>query len=80
MSNHIYSIGEKVVFRSSPATIFAANAGTFTVKAQMPPLGEQLQYRIKRDSETFERVVLEDQLSPVASSKKANQDFFRFRP
>jgi hypothetical protein len=80
MPNHIYSIGATVIFRPAPAVFSAAAGGTFTVKAQMPALGESLQYRIKRDSETFERVVLEDQLSPVASTKKANQDFFRFRP
>ncbi len=79
MSNHIYSIGETVIFRSNPATFSASDAGTFTVKAQMPPLGEQLQYRIKRDSEAFERVVLEHQLSPLASTKKANSDSLWFQ-
>ncbi len=76
MPNHIYSIGETVIFRSDPATFSAADAGTFTVKAQMPPLGKSLQYRIKRDSEAFERVVLEDQLSPLASTKKAHSGVF----
>ena len=34
-----------------------------SVVRQIPPLGPQMQYRVKFDEEKFERVVLETQLS-----------------
>ena len=65
MATHLYSIGETVTL--NPIMSFKRAEG-YTVKAQLPPSGDTLQYRIKCSSEAFERVVFEHQISsrPVA--------------
>jgi hypothetical protein len=58
---HIYRVGEKVIL-DSRAGYSLKSDGAFTVVAQLPPLGVDLQYRIKSSSEPYERVALEHQL------------------
>ena len=62
---HLYLVGEKVTF--NPGIGFNVKAGgAFTVLAQLPPLRDAFQYRIKSDSEPYERVVSEAQLAPLS--------------
>gem|GEM_PF-1600527 len=75
MANHLYALGSDVLFMPD-AHISGMVAGTYKVRAQMPPLGDSPQYRIKRESEPFERVVLEQQLSAQPQAKSADT-FFR---
>jgi hypothetical protein len=70
---HIYLIGDEVTL--NPVMSIKTAEG-YTVKAQLPPSGDTLQYRIKCVSEPFERVVFEHQISipPIAkpSAPKRN--------
>ena len=65
MPPHLFSVGDRV---SLAATMRAADLGQdiFTVKARMPHVGTRLQYRVKTDGEPYERVVTEEQLTPLA--------------
>lgn len=63
MSRHLYMVGEEVVFGRHSGTFSPRAGGTYTIKAQLPPLGDHLQYRIKSATEPHERVVVEHQLS-----------------
>jgi hypothetical protein len=65
MSAHLYLVGETVTLNP---VMFSKRAEGYTVKAQLPPSGDTLQYRVKSDSEPFQRVVFEHQISsrPVA--------------
>ena len=61
MSRHLYNVGEAVVLIPHWGH-YVKTAGAYVVSAQMPPLGNVLQYRIKCASEPYERVVAEHQL------------------
>jgi hypothetical protein len=49
-------------------------ANAYIVSAQLPPLGDTLQYRIKCGSEPYERVVAEHQLNRLDAETKAPAD------
>jgi len=59
---HRYRIGEMVIL-DSHGLYSLKSSGTFTVLAQLPPLGSDLQYRVKSIGEPYARVVLEHQLT-----------------
>jgi hypothetical protein len=61
---HIYEIGEKVMLDARGGYVRNLS-DTFSVLAQLPPVGDDLQYRIKSVNEPHERVVAEHQLKPV---------------
>jgi hypothetical protein len=79
MSIHIFHVGDKVLLRPHFASRTAAS-NVYTVKAQLPPLGDQHQYRVRCDSESYERVAVEDQLSPVTDNPSASDLFAGFAP
>lgn len=59
---HLYQIGETVTF--DPRNGNRRNPlGEFSVLAQMPPSGDEFQYRIKSAKESHQRVVTEHQLT-----------------
>ena len=55
MTRHIYSIGQHVSF-DKRVGIYLKRAGVFAVTKLLPPLGAELQYRIKSEGEAHERV------------------------
>ncbi|MGH6847069.1 MAG: hypothetical protein ACREC0_06435 [Methylocella sp.] len=61
MTRHIYSIGQQVSFNGRLG-IYLKRAGVFTVTKLLPPLGAELQYRIKSEGEAHERVASEHEL------------------
>jgi hypothetical protein len=65
MSSHIYSIGQRVSFdkRAGP---YPARSGVYSIIKLLPPVGVELQYRIKSDAEAYERVASEHELRAVA--------------
>lgn len=73
MDYHLYQIGEEVTFEGRFEGVRAA--GGYTVKAQLPPLGDELQYRIRSATEPHERVVLEHQLKRQVPDN--SKSFFR---
>jgi hypothetical protein len=72
--SHLYQVGETVIL-DSRAGYFLKPDTAFTVVAQLPPLGTDLQYRIKSIGERHERVALEHQLSRALSRDAPAADF-----
>jgi hypothetical protein len=62
MSSHLYNVGEAVTLTPHSGH-YLKTSSAYVVSAQMPPLGDVLQYRIKCASEPYERVVGEHQLN-----------------
>lgn len=62
---HKFQIGQNVLFTANTATRPAA-AGSYSVVRLLPSDGGDAQYRIKSQTEAFERVARESQLDPVA--------------
>jgi hypothetical protein len=62
MSRHLYNVGDAVNLTPHSGH-FSKTTGAYVISAQMPPLGDVLQYRIKSASEPYERVVAEHQLT-----------------
>ncbi len=77
-TGHLYKRGETVLLDAHLRYFLGAN-GVFTVVAQLPPLGNDLQYRIKSLKEPYERVVLEHQLSPKSGENGAASVFLHDR-
>jgi hypothetical protein len=63
---HVYVIGEKVIVNPAAGSNAKTNEA-FTVRAQLPPLGDVFQYRVKCDSEPYERVVSEAQIERISA-------------
>jgi hypothetical protein len=68
MTRHIYSIGQQVRL-DGPGRTFLKLAGVFTVTRLLPPLGVEMQYRIKSETEAHERVAVEQELRVVEVAK-----------
>jgi hypothetical protein len=71
MTKHIYSIGQSVRL--------GARAGTnldpteiYTVTALLPPVGVELQYRIRNEREKHERVAVEHLMRSVEPEKASS--------
>ena len=68
MPTHRFELGAAVTLTAEGPP--APTAGPYIVEVQLPPLGPQLQYRIKSEREGFRRVVVEHKLtrlSPVTT-------------
>jgi len=61
---YLYEIGETVTLDARGGHLRDTN-DTFSVLAQLPPMGDDLQYRIKNVNEPYQRVVAEHQLRRV---------------
>lgn len=59
--SHKFSVGQTVLFTSSPISRPGAS-GTYKVVRLLPSDGDDYQYRIKNSGEAFERVAKESQL------------------
>ncbi len=64
MPSHLYLVGQTVSVDGREQ--FYTKLNPFTVEAQLPPVGDILQYRVKSMSEYCRRVVREDRLSADA--------------
>ncbi len=71
MASHQFSIGEVVTLNWQPGGL-AKKEIFYTVKSQMPPVGVELQYRIKSIGEPYERVVTEHQLTRLDAAAEAD--------
>lgn len=67
-ANHIYIIGQQVRMKSS----FQKLPKLFKITATLPPVGGDLQYRIRSDQENHERVTTQDNLEPVTEILPTN--------
>jgi hypothetical protein len=73
MSDHLYNVGEAVTLTPHSGH-YLKTSGAYVVSAQMPPLGDVLQYRIKCAAEPYERVVAEHQLNRADAELVAATD------
>ena len=73
MTGHIYSIGQQVSL-DGPGRTYLKVAGVFTVTKLLPPLGVELQYRIKSDREAHERVAVGGGSIVAANSRLSSVD------
>lgn len=64
MTRHIYSVGQQVSFVGRVVT-YLRRAGVFTITKLLPPVGAELQYRVKSEHEGHERVASEHELHVV---------------
>ncbi len=71
MATHQFSIGELVTLNWQPGGLFPKDS-SYTIKSQMPPVGVELQYRIKSTGEPYERVVTEHQLTKLTFRTEAD--------
>lgn len=66
---YLYKIGETVSFDAWGG--YCQNPGdTFSVLAQLPPVGGDLQYRIKSANEPYQRMAAENQLKRVVGARE----------
>ena len=65
MASHKYSVGQRVSFLPGGGSQ-SRLSGNFTIVRLLPSETRDLQYRVKCDQETHERVVLESQLAATA--------------
>jgi hypothetical protein len=70
MSRHLFDVGQPVALTPHSGT-YLKTPNAYVVSAQLPPLGDTLQYRIKCVSEPYERVVAEHQLNLLNEDAKA---------
>lgn len=72
---HLYEIGETVTL--DPRGGYLRDPGEpFSVLAQLPPAGDEFQYRIKSASEPYQRVAAEHQLKRVGQAAGCSADVF----
>jgi hypothetical protein len=62
VSGHSFRVGQKVTLASNALNKFGAGGG-YVVTKQLPEQGGEREYRIKRASESHERVARESELA-----------------
>jgi hypothetical protein len=65
-AGHRYAIGERLAMAPGGRE-FARGAATCTIVSRLPHEGGPLRYRVRSDSETYERIVDENDLSVLPS-------------
>jgi hypothetical protein len=68
MTLHMYQVGE-IVGLAAHAGLNTTPAGRYKIARTLPALGTELQYRVKGDHESFERVVREAQIIALPPSR-----------
>jgi hypothetical protein len=79
MTKHRYSVGQQVSYDGRAGTYFK-RAGVFTVTKLLPPVGAELQYRIKSTGEAHERVASEHELQATEVGKPVSAAESRLPP
>ncbi len=70
MTKHRYSIGDLVVLKDGPVRL-ARSGGACKVLATLPETGGSRQYRVRFESESFDRCIAETDIDPSRSSASA---------
>lgn len=71
MSKHKFSIGDTIFLKDGPVRV-ARGAGACKIVATLPETGSIRQYRVRYETENFDRCIAEDDIDPTRShsSKK----------
>jgi hypothetical protein len=67
---HAFAIGQAVRLKGG----FLRSGNTFFVTATLPPIGDSPQYRIRNDTEKFERMATQADLEPVIAPTGSQSD------
>jgi len=68
---HLFAVGQAVRLKDGfQRPVMAADI--YRITATLPPRGESLQYRIRKDDERHERVATQDSLEAVTSLAEGN--------
>jgi hypothetical protein len=70
MTRHVYSIGDTVVLKDGPVRLARSN-GACKVLATLPETGGSRQYRVRFESESFDRCIAESDIDPSRSKASA---------
>jgi hypothetical protein len=66
LTRHIYAIGDQLVLKEGPVRLARSN-GTCKVLATLPETGGSRQYRVRFESESFDRCIAESDIDPSRS-------------
>jgi hypothetical protein len=70
MTRHLYSIGDTVTLKDGPVRLARSN-GACKVLATLPETGGSRQYRVRFESESFDRCIAETDIDPSRSNASA---------
>lgn len=70
MRKHLYSIGDSVMLKDGPVRV-ARSGGACKVLATLPETGGSRQYRVRFESESFDRCIAETDIDPSRSKASA---------
>lgn len=70
MSKHLYSTGDLLVLKEGPVRL-ARSGGTCKVLATLPETGGSRQYRVRFESESFDRCIAETDIDQSRSKASA---------
>lgn len=70
MTRHVYSIGDTVTLKDGPVRLARSN-GACKVLAALPETGGSRQYRVRFESESFDRCIAESDIDPSRSKASA---------
>ncbi|MFN3501730.1 MAG: hypothetical protein ACK4ZJ_05695, partial [Allorhizobium sp.] len=70
MTRHLYSIGDTVTLKDGPVRLARSN-GACKVLATLPETGGSRQYRVRFESESFDRCIAETDIDPSRSKASA---------
>ncbi|MFN3318588.1 MAG: cold-shock protein [Allorhizobium sp.] len=70
MTRHVYSIGDTVVLKDGPVRLARSN-GACKVLATLPETGGSRQYRVRFESESFDRCIAEADIDSSRSKASA---------
>jgi hypothetical protein len=70
MTRHRYSVGDLLVLKEGPVRM-ARGSGACKVLATLPETGGSRQYRVRFESESFDRCIAEIDIDPIRSKASA---------
>jgi hypothetical protein len=70
LTRHLYSIGDTVTLKDGPIRLARSN-GSCKVLATLPETGGSRQYRVRFESESFDRCIAETDIDPSRSKASA---------
>lgn len=71
---HRFAIGQKVRMSGGFAGLNTRTGDVYQITGKLPPLGSDPQYRIRSESEAFERVSTEGRLEPADTAQSTLQE------
>lgn len=71
--SHVFAVGQTVRLRGVIDRVAATVGEVYQIISRLPPVGDSLQYRIRNERETYERVVREDSLEAIRTGSSGER-------